>query len=668
MALAQRLLRDIAELQSDPYPFIKWIPHEDNIRKACLILTPENQVPIHLSVTIPLEFPLQPPAIKCDTRITHPNVFGDYICATILNTAEGYTPAYTLKGIAIQILSFFTSENLEQDHGFQVVNLKSYSERHGSSTRQYICWSRECNSGMRVSPVIVPRHINQMDIDEPVTTATPTSNEGQDATPITDPATNESPIATLSDEILVMLCESLEDETLVNFSRTWNRIGGPSGLVSKFNIVRNRELQCFVLKKPFQQTQLGVGVRVDFRGRTGTIASEFDLISKDAFFVHGVRKSVQGVGTALWMPLPLSRSHYSRVQQCTINYLREIGDAARMDNPSSAEVVYHFMTDIIVKLSDTTVSNSHRQDQKTTLKHASEKAIESYFHLFHILLCLATCDNSIVQKANSMLENFLDGQTSKVHCPNLSHLLLAVLISDVDFTQDLLVAIITETITRNVVWMLDRKGADMPELAYLETDAVCDYRLSRTFQASATSYRLLMFFNLFRRTIARATGPDRKSLTVMCDALFDAHGAPPFGAAAQLAAQVKDIQKVNDFYGFLEIMDVEHMPTKQEMTELLRDCVEASMEYGYSVWGISQTAAKRLRDGYGRNYAEIHTFFRGRSSGWPASHGNDPRGQAGGRGRGSDRGRGRGRRGGGGNVRGGRGAIRGGRGGGRGRG
>jgi len=596
MALEQRLLRDLAELKSKPYPFINWIPHENNIHKACLVLTPENHVPIHLSVTIPHDFPLQPPHISCNTQINHPNIFGHYICATILNTKEGYTPAYTLKAITIQILSFFTSENLEQEDFPEAINLRVYSESRGNLAKQYTCWTCGCNTGKPGDPLL----------DQSDNIAL---NHGPDPTAgaIPEPVVTDCPISKLPDEVLALLCEYLEDEALVNFSRAWNKIGGPNGLVSRFNLVRNRDLQCFALKKSFNETTLGVGVRIDGRGRKGAIASEFDLISWEAFSKHHIRTSVHGMPAPFWMPLPISQRHYNRVRNDTTKRLSAIGIAAKIDPPTPAAVIYDFMTDVVVKLSDSTTRS---QDQKTTLKHASEKAIESYFHLFHILLCLVGRDESVVGNANTMLGNFVAGQTSKSHCPNLGHLLLAVLISDIDLTQDLLMAIIQETVTRNVVWMLDKNGANMPELAYLEPDKICEYRMSKTFEASKTSYRLLMFFNLFRRTIARGTGPNRKSLNEMRDQLFDAHGAPPFGAAAGLAAQVKNVQEVNDFYAFLKVMDIEVMPTKQELTKFLRNRVVSSVEMGYSVWGISQEAAKALRKAQGdRKHIWVGSFF-----------------------------------------------------------
>lgn len=183
----------------------------------------------------------------------------------------------------------------------------------------------------------------------------------------------------------------------------------------------------------------------------------------------------------------------------------------------------------------------------------------------------------------------------------------------------------------------------MTDLAYLEPDAVCEHRISQTFQACKTSYRLLMFFNLFRRTIARGTGSDQKSLAVMCDELFDAHGAPPFGAAALLAAQVKDIQKVDDFYTFFKVMDIQNLPTRPELTKLLRDCVGASMDAGYSVWGVSQEIAKHVRFTRDSCYSQIQTFFPGKPTGNSTVQDRNSGGQSGGHGTGPERGRGRGR-------------------------
>jgi hypothetical protein len=52
-SLCKRLLRDIAELQTNPYPNIALHIQDDKIEKACLILTPEGYGPMHLTIEFP---------------------------------------------------------------------------------------------------------------------------------------------------------------------------------------------------------------------------------------------------------------------------------------------------------------------------------------------------------------------------------------------------------------------------------------------------------------------------------------------------------------------------------------------------------------------------------------------------------------------------------------
>lgn len=49
---------------------------------------------------------------------------------------------------------------------------------------------------------------------------------------------------------------------------------------------------------------------------------------------------------------------------------------------------------------------------KSSLTHASEKAMESYFHLYHLLLCMATDHPELVSVANEMVTDFANGAVS----------------------------------------------------------------------------------------------------------------------------------------------------------------------------------------------------------------------------------------------------------------
>ncbi len=582
-----------------------------------------------------------------DSDISHPNIFDSYICASILNTTEGYTSAYTLKGIAIQLLSFFGSDKIEQVGGGYSVDLQPYRDTQSRkrNVRTYTC--TKCSFGLRSSksgrtrtqtaklislpgppspsfpiteddqaanwptpqqssiskqPVILGRNARRRKAKENVLARAQATEITTITPPITSPeADTVKKVArrmqdmSLPNEIILLVAQNLETEDLMAFAEAWSRIGH---VMTKYDIIRTRELQCFCLKKDYLAVKLGVGVAVVYQGRIGSFESEFDLLSKEGYSTHGIRRSVQGVPFEHWLPLPISRGHYNKIRDDVHMSLSSLSLAAKLGSVSPVEVIYHFMNDIVVKLNAQTSKATtlapyypYEEMAMSTLNVASEKAIESYFHLFHLLLCMATSQPAIVKSANDLLRGFAQGKTSKAECPSLGTLLVQALVSDVEMSDAMIKSIVKETITRNVVWMLDSKGANMPELAYLEPSAVSHYRLQNTFNASKTSYRLLMFLNLFRKT---AVGCPRKPLTQLRDEAFERHGAPPRGSAKGLAESIKRIHAISNFPEFLLAMGI-GKPSAAWFTNLLRECVEASVKKGYSKMPFSQGHALALR-------------------------------------------------------------------------
>jgi len=657
--LKQRLLRDIAELQSKPYPNIELHVQDEDLSHACLVLNVDGYGPMHLTVTFPSDYPLVPPRIQMDSDVVHPNIFNTYICASILNTTEGYTPAYTLKGIAIQLLSFFGSDKIEQVGGESSVDLDRYRAIHFRSQtkrRTYSC--AKCSfgrnptlSGANNSTTGPPQHIHSATNG----TAHSTSGESLPSPPssiseeerarqwptlqqssppkhttilgrnarrrkakenararaveaaLSTPQLPTSGAGTrvniprgmqdmkLPNEILLLICDNLETEDLMAFAEAWTRIGA---VMTKHDIIRTRELQCFCLKKDYLSVKLGVGVAVGQKGAIHSFASEFDLLSQEGFSTHKIRRSVHGVPFQFFLPLPLSRGHWNLVRDDVRVSLSTLLSAANLGTRPPVEVIHHFMNDIIVKLnthaSQTTTRSPYYPFEETatgTMNQASEKAIESYFHCFHLLLCMAVDQPAIVKAANDLLRGFSQGKNSKTDCPNVGTLLVAALVSDIEMSPSLIKSIIKETVTRNVVWMLNPKHQNMPELAYLEPSAVSNYRLQKTFDAGKTSYRLLMFLNLFRKT---AVGNPRKPLAQLRDEAFERHGAPPRGSAKRLSESIKRIRTISNFPEFLAAMDIEKISAAW-FTNFLRECVEASMKKGYSRMPFSQGHALTLR-------------------------------------------------------------------------
>lgn len=464
--------------------------------------------------------------------------------ASILNTEEGYTSAYTLKSIAIQLLSFFSSDTITQEGGVHTVDLKKYREL-GHADDDFKC--PECRFG----------HQDFIFGTASIDGENESTFDTWGTTMISNLSISSCPIDKLPSEILVLIFDTLETEQLITFAEAWDKV---SRAITEFDILRTRELQCFCLKKDYTKIALGVGVFVDTNSKAKyrRISSEFDLLSHEGFYTHRIRWSIQGVRFNLWLPLPISQGHWRKVKSEANNELQKIANAANMQGKPAVFALYHFMNEIVVKLnqdleglSGSNPGSSYGYEPvKSTMKHASEKAIESYFHLFHLLLCLATEDRSIVMSANNAIRRFVEGNTGKDKCENIGHLLIHALISQED-VESKMKLIIKEAMCRNVVWMLDKH----PELSYREPAGVSEYRLTHSFAANKTSYRLFMFLNLFRRVAVHgdkkatnamdvgmeelkkvehgeAKSPEElhlERLVKLRDDAFKRHGAPPRG-------------------------------------------------------------------------------------------------------------------------------------------
>lgn len=641
MALRRRLLQDIGELQANPYPNIVLRMQEDDLQTACLILTPNGKEPLHLTITFGEDYPLRAPTVTIESKIDHPNVYGSYICASILNTTEGYTPAYTLKAIAIQLLSFFSSERIEQEGGGYSVELANYTkypalasntDRNRDShvvdrNSTYRC--SNCGFGGFKIPgkglVIVKNRV----LPDPLagqdgsllelsingdagTTAVVLGKRDHDSMENDEDHKQTEQrqlrlidrILALPDELLLLVLDGLDTGDLLAAGKVCSKIGD---FLTSYDTIRMREVQCFCLKKSFMNAKLGVGVSVLEQGRLRIIESEFDILSQQAFEQFNVRQSIHGLDFQYWLPLPISRRHWRSIKENADTSLSQLAKAvsiwdAKDTFRSKINTVYSFMNSVVVKLS-CEAEKTWGCSPKSTLTHASEKAVESYFGLFHLLLCLATEQDQMVRDANRHYLRFLEGSTSKTDCPDLGQLLVGALISDEGLTEALTLAIIKEAVIRNVVWMLEPRRGNMPDLCYIEPSAVSDYRLQRTFDntASKVSYRLLMFLALFYKT-ARIPG---KSLSTIRDEMFDAHGAPPKGTAERMAADIREIRTVNCFPEFFKAMGLKETPSKEIFCTFLKNTIRESVKAGYSKEPITQMEALAIRKGREPDVEEV---------------------------------------------------------------
>lgn len=367
--LERRVLHDVHELLSKPYPGIFFrLQDESDLSRACLVISPpDGQPPLHLTIRFPPKYPLDAPVFSMDSQVDHPNVFGGYICADVLGGK--YTPAYTLKSICIQIMSFFASDNVEQDDYDEKVNLKKYRDmvvnQDGEIEDSFSC--RDCG---------FPNHEATAAIAGASSTSPPISTLANASKTATSSSSRAVTINSLADELLMAVCELLEDEELIIAKQAWKRF---DRLVP--SIIRNREIQCFVLKRGFTKLDLGIGIRVEGKK---TIKSEFDIISSAAFAELGVKKTTHGLEFNWWLPLPIAQKHWERVKSRAIDSLttiqNKVGFSGGLD-----QVIYQFMNCVVIQLSTDAEKIASPRNvfghaaPESALIHASDKAIDSTY-------------------------------------------------------------------------------------------------------------------------------------------------------------------------------------------------------------------------------------------------------------------------------------------------
>jgi hypothetical protein len=149
-----------------------------------------------------------------DSDVKHPNIFGYYICASILNTHQGYTSAYTLKAIAIQMLSFFGSDSIEQVGSGVSVQLNKYRDAQNQTLEVYHC--EHCQFGSS-SPISIESDVKGeekcLDIIQSLQATDLKKKQGRKDSRcrLID--------ATIPDENLLLLFEQLDGEDLISFAR-----------------------------------------------------------------------------------------------------------------------------------------------------------------------------------------------------------------------------------------------------------------------------------------------------------------------------------------------------------------------------------------------------------------------------------------------------------------
>ncbi|KDR82940.1 hypothetical protein GALMADRAFT_238628 [Galerina marginata CBS 339.88] len=583
------------------------------------------------------------------------------------NYTGGYSPALTLRGLFLQFLTFFSSTQVEQDYGgiVQIGDYKTtyYLLEDQAKKHLYPCHESQCPCNFRpyqqlldnfwkaepseevvinpwdplagarpaVSAKRLPgQHqlVRKIEWLNPRWTYTfqaistwtctncsygtsdlphhqPTEARSTVTSDQTIPAILLAPpaqckISTLNDDTLADLASYLPSESVISFSLAYPRF---HQLASHLHVLLRRELNCFFLRTPLNESILGIGISLDTGART--LASDFDWLSMEAFDTFKIRTSIQKRSFDFFLPLAFSRPHFNRVQPEVRKRLTAIDTALwnaeavisrKAKRPSNrracppskpyqaVDVLYRMMNNIVVSLmkscDDTMQPKGQRGAQ--TLLHASEKAVISYCHLFHLLIRLCGSTPAILNDATWKVRDFIaKPQTRrKDQTPDMGELIVLIMLilvlPPIDNQpplewEGICGKFLEEAITRNARWVL----AEAPELEVMEAGAN-DYRLTRTFYHSKTSLRLIMFQVSFLRMFLSTYSSNLSRLD-------DNYGFAEKELPERMVVEIKEIYAVDTWPKFFHRVQFAKGSkfTKATFTDMLRKTVQESAARGY---------------------------------------------------------------------------------------
>lgn len=610
-ACARRLARDLREVQAEELSTIAAEPLADDVRIWRVTFTapdgPYRGVPFHMVFNFPDSYPATPPRVQLCTRIPHPNVYagydfssgrsepGNWLCLNMLRDVSqgsysGWSGAYSVCSILVQLQSFLFAESIDQDYGYSESS-QGFCEHAAAAA---MAFHERYGAGFPTIAAKISSNLNELDFDSrrPMKLslgAVLSHKLGHCQQPApAAPGTHMAPPAAatsvqlgdLPEDVLLRIADQLPPQSVSALFRTCR---GTSATLARACVAVRRELHCFFSKVSFGEDVLGFGLHVVHggyqRGCGGrhikSVSTELELLSRGAFEIANVRTSVWKRPFEHWLPVLLNADHSSRALPLAKRRLMAI--AGRPSTEAWDPLVA--LTVLPRLLNQMTVSLMSTADDSTSL-HASEKALLGFTSFHHLLLRLAADYPIIRRRAMFWVGEFISStaKRSKMVIHDLGEFLVLLYLCPPGTWNKLACAFIEESFVRNVRWILDPSHGDAGTLAVMEPrDSVSEYRLERTLNAAATSRRLLMFQAFFLLRVACPAGqaPD----TILRE-YERRHGRPPPGTATRLQSVCRDILGPLSWRKFFNAMGVA-LPRKAALCNILRAAIVQSERRGY---------------------------------------------------------------------------------------
>eukprot|EP00743_Colponemidia_sp_Colp-15_P002103 GILK01002283.1.p1 GENE.GILK01002283.1~~GILK01002283.1.p1 ORF type:complete len:627 (-),score=85.60 GILK01002283.1:164-2008(-) len=576
-AAVRRLMKDMALMQCEPLVGVNAVPLENNIFEwhGNIVASegPYRSHVFHLILTFPSDYPHNPPTIRLPVTFPHPNIFSsNYICLDLLQsyyTAEryaGWSSAYTVQTVLLQLQSFFFSENVPQHYG-SVKNRQGVNQSVLDGLKAYTCSCSHTSSAPY--PSVRSSKSRRRSAGAALRGS---AVEGQPQTQETivegvierSQADGRCHLTSISDNLKIFLYSFLDLDSI----RAMEKTSKPLRSVSfKFYLKEQREILCFHSKVGPQEDVLGYGLTVSYyrdNSVINDIDSPLDLMSASTFYKESVRLGVWKDPFTHFLPIAIHQNHFTKSFERIKSCLNQLSRRSVFEPYVALDVLTRLMNRMVVSLMNCQQNGSH--------KYASEKALLGFCSFHHLLLAMTRSYPDIHKIANKKIASFIEHESnrSKKVIPDLGAFLLWVSVSKYQWS-DISYIFIREMFVRGVRWLL----RDHPELQ--KKTQPQKHRLTVTFEACRTSLRLVMFQVCFLNNIAQPVG---RSIDDVLGAYNRSYGLPPRGTEEKLQASCKAILKVSYWPEFFDRVKVDR-PSPEQLNKLLIDSIDISRDRKY---------------------------------------------------------------------------------------
>ncbi|KAI8617573.1 hypothetical protein BC830DRAFT_1112922 [Chytriomyces sp. MP71] len=658
----RRIITELQELalassSETALPGITIHSKSSNMTNFCAHMTPQEGIyaglPLHATVTLPAGYPQTSPNVVLDTLIRHPNgsLFRDQ-----QGRVSGYSPAYSLSAVLMQLLSFFSAKRIDQDYGetYEVTFDESEARRDAiCHISEYHC--KQCGFNgtekLKRAKEAVPRApvssnrfipgLNRVSV-KPSKAAIKNKKRNEKKR-----CFGQEPSALFVD------ADSLD---------SMSEIGSSSASVEQGKEANETERLLSLVPEGKSLSVLPEDVLLEMtryipsedlirlsKGKNRDMKPvDFDILSHEAFTSANITKTIFGQEFNYFLPLALTPHHFAKslpLLQKTLMQLN-FSASAEFDPFIGLKALSKLMNLMVVDLVQVVDEEARLQDLEAEARRqaslvqepirlpadaicaycgyacgnpygrpsqppkkqtsgapappkskmiASEKALIGYSQLLHLLLSLCAEYPDLKDYAEMQLEKFLTNKNArdKTRVPNMGEFIILLFCQSKYSWSDLAVPVFRECSVRGVVWMLDCQNGNKPHLALLEKAPVSDFRLAETFKAQRTSLRLLMFQVLF----VRRMGLGERPMDVLFAGLNNRYGYPEAKLAEVIIKDMKEIMQVSAYNDFLGRVGIP-LPTKKFFCGLLKTDIVHSARRGYhkSPYTWSQLWFFRLKE------------------------------------------------------------------------